>query len=139
MVNNWKQFNEAKKDVRKKFKMTDTHRKNIVRKANKMMKEKEKDFDELAPGKKESLQDDYIKKVCKEMGYDYKNFYSTDGKKLNKLLGLNENDEFVDGVEKNITAEEIVDDLATKMGVSRSEATNKLIELGKELDKLKKN
>lgn len=36
-----------------------------------------------------------------------------------------------------LTAEEIVDDIASKMGVSRREATAKLIEFGKKLDKLK--
>lgn len=38
---------------------------------------------------------------------------------------------------KNITAEEIVDGLANKLGVSREDAISKMIEFEKELAKLK--
>lgn len=82
------EINEAKKEPSKKWGMTDANRRNIVRKAKKLIKEKEKGFNKLSTGKQETMQDDYIDKVCKEMGYKTSLFYATDGKKLNDLLGF---------------------------------------------------
>ena len=77
--------NESKV-VRDKFKMSDTHRKSIIRKAKSLIKAQEKNYDESSESNKIKIQNKYIKIACKDMGYDFSNFYSTDSKTLDKLL-----------------------------------------------------
>jgi hypothetical protein len=79
-----KSFNESSKSG----KMNKKHRRNILREVNKRMKEKFVDFDDLKSGEFEKIQDEYIDIVCKEKGWTLKDFYATDGKELNDLLGI---------------------------------------------------
>lgn len=68
-------------------KMNNKHRKYIIREANSRMKEMFTDFDDFQPGEFEKTQDEFIDLVCKEKGWLLKDFYATNGKKLNDLLG----------------------------------------------------
>ncbi len=68
--------------------MNKKHRKNILLEANKLMKAENTNYDSMATGEKEVLQDVYINKVCKSLGWDIHTFYATDGKELNKLLNI---------------------------------------------------
>lgn len=72
----------------KSGKMNKKHRRNIIREANRRMKEKYSDFDDLQSGEFEKIQDEFIDLVCKEKGWSLKDFYATDGKELNDLLGI---------------------------------------------------
>ena len=79
-----KSFNESSKSGQ----MNKKHRRNIIREVNKRMKEKFVDFDDFQPGEFEKTQDEYIDIVCKEKGWSLKDFYATDGKELEDLLGM---------------------------------------------------
>ncbi len=79
-----KSFNESSKSD----KMNKKHRKNILIEVNKRMKERFVDFDDFQPGEFEKTQDEYIDTVCKEKGWTLQDFYATDGKELNDLLGM---------------------------------------------------
>jgi len=79
-----KSFNESLKSG----KMDKKHRRNIIREVNRRMKEKYSDFDDLQPGEFEKIQDEFIDLVSKEKGWSLKDFYATDGKELNDLLGV---------------------------------------------------
>ncbi len=59
--------------------MNSKHRKDIVSEAMSRIKNDVKDYDKLLPGKKESIQDNYISIVCIEKGYTLSDFYNTDG------------------------------------------------------------
>jgi hypothetical protein len=76
-----KSFNESSKSG----KMNKKHRRNILREVNKRMKEK---FDDFQSGEFEKTQDEYIDIVCKEKGWSLKDFYATDGRELEDLLGM---------------------------------------------------
>jgi len=78
---------EGKKSRKKGGLMSNSNRKNIVREAKRLIKSEVKDYDDQEAGKKESILDDYIEKVCKEKGFDMAHFYATDCKTINKLLG----------------------------------------------------
>lgn len=80
-----KKFNESSRE--KHHVMTDQQRKNIVREAKRKIKLEVDDYDNKLSGEKESILDEYIEDVCKEKGYTIHNFYATDGKTLQKILG----------------------------------------------------
>ena len=63
-----------------------SHRKNIVRRANRLIENEIKNFKELPSGKRESIQDKYIKRVCEEKDWTIRDFYNEDGYELEKLL-----------------------------------------------------
>lgn len=66
--------------------LTTKQRINIVRKAKKLIKVKLPDYDILPAGEKETIQDEYIDKLCKELGYKLCHFYNEEGKKLDRIL-----------------------------------------------------
>jgi hypothetical protein len=63
-------------------------RKNIVREAKGLIKQEVKSFDSLPSGKRESILDSYIRLVCEKKGIDFIHFYTEEGKKLEKILGV---------------------------------------------------
>lgn len=67
--------------------MSKKHRKNIMRKVNRLIKNEVENFDNLSQANKMGTQDKYIDKVCKEHGWTLHDFYHTDTKELNSLLG----------------------------------------------------
>jgi DNA-directed RNA polymerase delta subunit len=69
-----------------KVKMTNLDRKNIIREIKKRIKKNKKDYPSIAVGFTELVQDNYIHEVCKELGWTINEFYTTDGKELDKLL-----------------------------------------------------
>ena len=79
-----KSFNESSKSG----KMNKKHRRNIIREVNRRMKQKYSDFDDLQPSEFIKIQDEFIDLVSKEKGWSLKDFYATDGKELNDLLGV---------------------------------------------------
>lgn len=79
-----KSFNESSKSS----KMNKKHRRNIMHEVNKRMKDVFLDYDDVPPGLFEKEQDECIEIVCKEKGWTLKDFYATDGKELNDLLGV---------------------------------------------------
>jgi hypothetical protein len=64
------------------------HRKNIVREARKLIKLEIDGFEELPVGKRESIQDEYIERVCKSKGWDLAHFYCEEGNILDKILNI---------------------------------------------------
>ena len=66
--------------------MRKSHRKSILRKARKLIKQDIKKFDDLLGGEKETIEDKYIEKVCKERGWELSHFYAISGEELDKLL-----------------------------------------------------
>ena len=79
-----KSFNESSKSG----KMNKKHRRNIIREVNRRMKQKYSDFDDLQPSEFIKIQDEFIDLVSKEKGWSLNDFYATDGKELNDLLGV---------------------------------------------------
>jgi hypothetical protein len=61
-------------------------RKSIVREAKRMIREKEKDFENLQSGEKEAILDRYVEIVCKTKGWELSDFYFEESKKLEKIL-----------------------------------------------------
>jgi len=61
-------------------------RKNIVREAKRLIKLEVVDYDNLLVGEKETIQDEYLDKICKERGYELCHFYSEEGEKLDRIL-----------------------------------------------------
>lgn len=78
-----KSFNELSKSSV----MSKKHRKNIMREVNRLIRTEVKDFDNLGQADKIRTQDVYIDKVCKERGWTLNDFYHTDTKELDSLLG----------------------------------------------------
>lgn len=78
-----KSFNELSKSSV----MSKKHRKNIMREVNRLIRTDVKDFDNLGQADKIRTQDEYIDKVCKERGWTLNDFYHTDTKELDSLLG----------------------------------------------------
>ncbi len=62
------------------------HRKNIVRTAKNLIKSEIKDYDTKLIGEQESILDEYIEKVCNQLGWELIHFYNEEGKILEKLL-----------------------------------------------------
>jgi hypothetical protein len=62
------------------------HRKNIVREAKRLIKNDIKDYDTKTSGEQEIILDQYIEKVCLDLGWDLSHFYCEEGKILNKIL-----------------------------------------------------
>jgi len=62
------------------------HRKNIVRKAKKLIIIEVKDYSSKPVGEQESILDNYIEKICIELGWELVHFYNEEGKVLEKIL-----------------------------------------------------
>lgn len=71
-----------------KKKMNKTHRTRIMDEVNRLIKLEVPVFLSLWGGEQEVVQDEYIERVAKEQGWTLSEFYATDGKILNQLLGL---------------------------------------------------
>ena len=69
------------------FKMNNKHRVNIVREARKLIKQERPDYDNLPSGRRETILDEYISKVCESKGHTLSEFYFADGQTLNKIIG----------------------------------------------------
>jgi hypothetical protein len=69
------------------FKINNKHRVNIVREARKLIKQERPDYDSLPSGKRETILDEYLSKVCESKGHTLSEFYFADGQTLNKILG----------------------------------------------------
>jgi hypothetical protein len=69
-----------------KGQMRKSHRKSILRKARKLIKQEIENFDDLLGGEKETIEDEYIEKVCKERGWKLSHFYAISGKELDDLM-----------------------------------------------------
>jgi hypothetical protein len=62
------------------------HRKNIVRKAKRQIKNDIKDYDIKPSGEQEVILDQYIEKICIESGWNLSHFYFEECKILDKIL-----------------------------------------------------
>ncbi len=62
------------------------HRKNIVRRAKKLISLEIKDYDSKSTGEQETILDEYIEKICVELGWEFAHFYCEEGKVLEKIL-----------------------------------------------------
>ena len=69
-----------------KDQMRKSHRKSILRKARKLIKHDFENFDDLLGGEKETIEDEYIEKVCEERGWKLSHFYAISGDELEDLL-----------------------------------------------------
>lgn len=66
--------------------MNKKERKDIFRAAMKLINAEVERFDKLPQGKKETVQDTYIEKVCIEHGFTLAQFYATNSKELLDLF-----------------------------------------------------
>jgi hypothetical protein len=64
------------------------HRKNIVRRAKRLIKDEEKDFELKHRDEQEAILDSYVERVCIELGWTLVHFYCEEGKVLEKLLKI---------------------------------------------------
>ena len=62
------------------------HRKNIVREAKRLINIEIKDYNLRPIGEQESILDNYIEKICVELGWTLSHFYFEDGRVLEKIL-----------------------------------------------------
>ncbi len=77
---------EKCEDIKTKKYMNKKERKDIFRAAKKLISSEVKDIDKLKQGAKESIQNNYIEKVCIENGFTLSDFYATNSKELLDLF-----------------------------------------------------
>ncbi len=58
----------------------------IIKEANRRIKEKVENFNDLSSGEKETTQNKFIEIICQEKGFSLSEFYASNGKKLNEQL-----------------------------------------------------
>ena len=76
-----KEINKLYRDMNNTKRMSNLERQDILIEVKKRISEKR-----LLSGEYETIQDKYIDIICKEKGYNLTDFYSIDGKMLNKLF-----------------------------------------------------
>ena len=88
-----KEINKLYRDMNNTKRMSNLERQDILIEVKKRISEKrllsgeyETIQDKYISGEYETIQDKYIDIICKEKGYNLTDFYSIDGKMLNKLF-----------------------------------------------------